>query len=61
VLHCLLLPTNHEAESSVETEDTTARAHVNVSDALRGQLLRADNVIAVVRVATVYQDVPWIH
>ena len=51
------LTANHHAVATLETPDASARPHVHVVDALRGQLLRATDVVDVVRIAAVDQDV----
>ena len=48
---------NHHAVAALEAPDAAARPHVHVVDALRGELLRAPDVVDVVRIAAVDQDV----
>ena len=48
---------DHHAVAALETPDAAAGADVHVVDALRGELLRAPDVVDVVRIAAVDQDV----
>ena len=52
---------NHHAVAALEAPDAAARPHVHVVDPLRGELLRAPDVVDVVRIATVDQDVVWLE
>ena len=52
---------DHEAEPAVETEHATARAAVDVVDAARLEPRGAIDVVAVVRVATVDDDVALVE
>ena len=48
---------NHHAVAALEPPDAAARPDVHVVDALGGELLRAPDVVDVVRIATVDQDI----
>ena len=51
------LAADHLAEAALEPPDAAARAGIHVVNAVRGQYLRAANVVDVVRVAAVDDDV----
>ena len=57
VLHDVRLAADHLAEAALEPPDAAARARIHVVNAVRGQYLRAANVVDVMRVAAVDDDV----
>ena len=57
MLHNRRFAADHHAVAALEAPDTSARPHVHIMDTLRRELLRAPDVVHVVRVAAVDDDV----
>ena len=57
VLDHVLFATNHHTVTAFQAPHTTARPHVHVVDALRGEFLCAPDVIHVIGIAAVDEDV----
>ena len=52
-----ILATNHQAVTSLQSPDATARSYVHVMDSLRRELLGAPNIVDVIGIAAIDQDV----
>src|SRR5438128_2730407 len=57
LLDSLFGTTNHHAVAAIDSPDSAARAHVDVVNSPRLQLLGAANVVLEIRVAAVNEDV----